>query len=1808
MSGLLKANGNRREHSIPWFILVFIFAMNFDFSHIQAAEDYPSWAYATVISINTTSLNLTKDVYNFPLLVRLSTANFDFTLSKPDGTDIRFSKRNNSPLSFERERWDNTNNLAEFWVLVDTIYQNSTKHQVKIYWGKSDAADSSQPEQVFKTANGYDFAGVWHLSTNNFNDATSNSNHGSNNGSAEANGLIGVGKDFDGTDDYINCGLGSSLDITDSITIAGWIYPRTQGPTLYVLAKRDGDNKQFSLSCYSGGYARFNTWEADQYLQTAVTIPTGQWTHLAAVYSSSDSIGQIYVNGVTLSGTDTTASPLTSAASNTFIGARGDGSGGVTYVFDGILDEVRLAHSKRSADWIKLGYETQKSGQTVVAILPINIAITNHPQNDTVITGGSAEFSVTVSGSGIIYQWQRNDGGWHNVASGGTNALYSFPVVAGDDGVFFRCLISTDSMSRPSDSAQLFIASTPVITSSFSSDTALAVNADITLHGSATGIPIPTYEWFFISPASGNPVSIDSGATLYITQGTKADSGTYYFIASNKYGSVTSDSIFCHFLTPVSIDVDIPTKYNVKHGGTLVLRPELSGDGLFQYQWYQNNSTMPNDTNQSLVIDPVDSAVHNGNIYYLQVTNHLHGVTIGTVNSTRCTLSISQIYNPFKVKVQRIGPGNNTQVKIQLWSDISLNDFPTTDPVFPQTPWADSVWLFYKPNGYATSTGEASRALYSTEEIKQAAPNPLEKILTVGNLPQPHDSCFWFNYSIKWHYPDTVLKPFIPSDKVFMLDTIPVPNPLVVHGEYIMKTDTAKIHIDSISKLNNDNDSVVVIQVSKYPGMSPLFHHDTLLVSVLLNSGNRYTIIMDDIGILPIEKDTMYCQWYVVGDNLSTSVTGDTSFTIGWDRPVYTGTLLADSTLSGDQIHVSWTAPPAGTDSVRIWWDQTPIPLSHDPNLPISQAFYPYSSMVLTDTIKYVLTNNTIYYLGLQICKDDLWSRITIQSSDTVKTAQGNTDTIPNNIKIDSASFNSSNNSITLYWHLDLSITPPNSYLIQGYTYQLGHSLDTACKPVDWDSIATAVNTTVIPITNLIFDTTYTAGLWLRSFHVTNGASRPTPPNDSSKVSIKIPTFTWQAVSFFPDTPVVFAANKRIILQQIDNFIHHDTLWSFDPGPIPAGFVSVGGVCFYFGNKTPGIAPFKLGLRYTDLASGISENNVAMYQIRNKEFFLFYDREIKDSVVWVRITNTEMAYPFIILADTLKPQITVESYADTIAKGYNTPLRFNLKDNCANSYWQFKYGSGNEGYPQVTENYLTVSNDTSHIVVVMDSNVINESFGVRALIITSDGIHRDTINTSRCVKNERGEAFSLVHHEWSPLRTTKGLNQPGVDIVFDQSIVSEKPWKYDIMAFRIFRWHALDQRQPNKWLEYDDNLKPEFQLVPGRVIWCKTATSHALSLGSGVTTTLKEPYIIPLKPNNYTDISLPFQFKVRLRDALLASAPHYDTIDVYHWRKDGTSYTADPIYVHELDTNLSAVTDTLLSQQNYDAYTIYNHNSQQVMLKIPPFSLPLSPNLPATQPSPRTSNIDSWDMGFRWMNIAGHSNSFFKTVRYGLRQSKGETAYGPLPPTMSKLQIGIYNQNTEKICGWALAREYDRNNGVIFKLVMRNNSSHDGNIAYYLDKLENLPDDLEARIYNPASRKYENCTKDKVSYIDLASASNTTLFLVVGKAEYFHHLFNHLDLLKIYPNPFHRDISIRYRMPFGIKTVNFSLFNLQGQRICQVKETRNVTPGEHVFHLNHSTNPQISNLAAGVYILHLSAQDHLDRTIFGGKKRIFLIK
>lgn len=150
--------------------------------------------------ILTFSNNRSEDLEQFPVVVKLTSSNFDFSKAQTEGQDIRLiDSDNKTELAYEIEQWDSSNKVAVVWVKVPKIDAHSNSDFIYMYYGNGTAVNNQSASALWQ--NGY--LGVWHMNqnptTSNILDSTGNGYHAVPSGSfvnAMVDGKVGKATAF----------------------------------------------------------------------------------------------------------------------------------------------------------------------------------------------------------------------------------------------------------------------------------------------------------------------------------------------------------------------------------------------------------------------------------------------------------------------------------------------------------------------------------------------------------------------------------------------------------------------------------------------------------------------------------------------------------------------------------------------------------------------------------------------------------------------------------------------------------------------------------------------------------------------------------------------------------------------------------------------------------------------------------------------------------------------------------------------------------------------------------------------------------------------------------------------------------------------------------------------------------------------------------------------------------------------------------------------------------------------------------------------------------------------------------------------------------------------------------------------------------------------------------------------------------------------------------------------------------------------------------------------------------------------------
>jgi hypothetical protein len=339
---------------------------------------------------------------------------------------------------------------------------------------------------------------------------------------------------------------------------------------------------------------------APQSFTFAGSVPPGMTFRALGSSGAGTVSGPINTSTVQLSGTPTTAG---------------------TYV----ISIIGWRGANGTSDQHRASYTVTVSGSTNAAP-----TITTQPISRTVAAGSPASFTTVVTGFPTpTLQWFKNS----VAVPGATTELLTFASAALADAGTYTLVATNSQGSATSNAATLTVNGgpapivAPVITTQPTSRT-VAAGSQVSFTAVATGTPTPTLQWFRNSVALPGAIT----ATFTLASAALADAGSYTLVATNSFGSVTSNAATLTVTSsPPSLSAQ-PANIVQAVGTAASLSVVASGSPTFQ--WRKNGTNIPGATAATLAFASLAAA--DTASYDVVVTN-----TAGTVTSNAATVVVA---------------------------------------------------------------------------------------------------------------------------------------------------------------------------------------------------------------------------------------------------------------------------------------------------------------------------------------------------------------------------------------------------------------------------------------------------------------------------------------------------------------------------------------------------------------------------------------------------------------------------------------------------------------------------------------------------------------------------------------------------------------------------------------------------------------------------------------------------------------------------------------------------------------------------------------------------------------------------------------------------------------------------------------------------------------------------------------------------------------------------------------------------------------------------------------------------------------
>lgn len=302
-----------------------------------------AWTARRTVTLDTsaTGVAITAPQSSVPVAVRLHSGNFDFTAAKEDGSDLRFvAGDDKTVLKHHVERYDSLNELAVVWVQVPLVAPGQERTTVYAYFGNAAVGGTQDSKASYDAST----VGVWHFAEPApLADASASALTATGSVNIQKAALLGDAAIFAGSPLRVPASPALATTAGGAWTMSAWIKPAgAQQATLYaqgtLTVKVDGS--AFALDVAGTRVA-------------GGTLKAGAWQHVAATVGGGKAT--LYVDGQPVGSAD---AALPAVQAEVVIGD----------AYNGELDELQLASTVRSADWIRLAAAGQGADSSFVSV------------------------------------------------------------------------------------------------------------------------------------------------------------------------------------------------------------------------------------------------------------------------------------------------------------------------------------------------------------------------------------------------------------------------------------------------------------------------------------------------------------------------------------------------------------------------------------------------------------------------------------------------------------------------------------------------------------------------------------------------------------------------------------------------------------------------------------------------------------------------------------------------------------------------------------------------------------------------------------------------------------------------------------------------------------------------------------------------------------------------------------------------------------------------------------------------------------------------------------------------------------------------------------------------------------------------------------------------------------------------------------------------------------------------------------------------------------------------------------------------
>lgn len=353
------------------YLLIGLFGLLFPVLALAWWNDDWNSRRQVTIDAAATGADIQETLSDVPVLVRLHAGNFGyFAELAENGRDLRFLKDDDTPLHYQVELLDSLSEIGLIWVRLPQVRGGVSSDDFWMYYGNGNAPDGSDSKTLYDTPQSL----VYHFKDGEAlpQDATAYLTHATDSkAQVEAAGWIGAAAKFTGAGPItINAAPQLAIAADKGWTFSTWVKFDQPQTAAKLLDAKDGAS---GLALEVQGTALIARWTGAGGVAdiAPVNLTPGKWQHIVLV-AKADKL-ELFVDGLSAGNKAITLSALNPTIA---IGS----------AFNGLLDEVQIAATARSADWIKLSFRSQSPDFTVLGF----------GQDESNSSGDSGHFMVIV--------------------------------------------------------------------------------------------------------------------------------------------------------------------------------------------------------------------------------------------------------------------------------------------------------------------------------------------------------------------------------------------------------------------------------------------------------------------------------------------------------------------------------------------------------------------------------------------------------------------------------------------------------------------------------------------------------------------------------------------------------------------------------------------------------------------------------------------------------------------------------------------------------------------------------------------------------------------------------------------------------------------------------------------------------------------------------------------------------------------------------------------------------------------------------------------------------------------------------------------------------------------------------------------------------------------------------------------------------------------------------------------------------------------------------------------------------------------